>query len=78
LLSVSSIGLNPTFGAGPRTVESYILNFDRDIYNESVKLSFVKRIRDEKKFASVTELVGQIRQDVSNAEKLFHELKLSA
>jgi riboflavin kinase / FMN adenylyltransferase len=78
LLSVSSIGLNPTFGAGPRTVESYILNFDRDIYNESVKLSFVKRIRDERKFSSVTELVGQIRQDVSNAEALFRELKLSA
>jgi len=78
LLSVSSIGLNPTFGAGPRTVESYILDFDRDIYNESIKLYFVKRIRDEKKFASVTELVGQIQQDVSNAEALFRDLKLFA
>jgi riboflavin kinase / FMN adenylyltransferase len=77
LCSVSSIGLNPTFGAGPRTVESYILNFAESIYNESVKLSFVKRIRDEMKFASVTELVGQIRRDVSSAEALFRELKLS-
>jgi riboflavin kinase/FMN adenylyltransferase len=47
-LSVSSVGFNPTFGDGPRTVESFILNFEGDLYGESVKLSFVKRIRDEK------------------------------
>jgi len=68
LPSVTSIGLNPTFGAGSRTIESYILDFDRDIYGESVKLSFVARLRDEKKFASVESLVEQIRLDVVAAE----------
>ena len=43
LLSVSSVGVNPTFGAGPRTVESYILNFDEDIYGASIKLSLRKK-----------------------------------
>ncbi|HVO92375.1 MAG TPA: bifunctional riboflavin kinase/FAD synthetase [Terriglobales bacterium] len=71
LHSVSSVGLNPTFGAGPRTVESYILDFDEDIYGASVKLAFVKRIRDERKFASIEELITQIRGDVISAQTVF-------
>jgi riboflavin kinase/FMN adenylyltransferase len=78
LLSVSSVGLNPTFGAGPRTVESFIMEFDQDIYGESVRLSFIKRIRDERKFHSVDELVSQIRQDVHRAETVFHDLEIQA
>ena len=78
LLSVSSIGLNPTFGAGPRTVESFILDFDEDVYGESVRLSFIKRIRDELKFYSADELVAQIRQDVRSAEAIFHDLGIQA
>lgn len=74
LLSVSSIGLNPTFGAGPRTVESFIMGFDEDIYGESVRLSFIKKIRDELKFYSVDQLVSQIHQDVRSAETVFHDL----
>jgi riboflavin kinase/FMN adenylyltransferase len=76
LLSVSSVGVNPTFGDGPRTVESHILNFTDDIYGEAVQLSFVRRIRSEMKFASVDALVTQIRQDVSRAEEIFRALNL--
>jgi riboflavin kinase/FMN adenylyltransferase len=76
LPSVTSIGVNPTFGAGPRTVESFILNFAEEIYGESVRLSFVKRIREEKNFASVEELVGQIRRDVASSEAILRELEL--
>lgn len=78
LLSVSSVGLNPTFGAGPRTVESYIMNFDESIYGEDVRLSFVERLRAEAKFSSVPELIAQIRQDVSNAEAVFRALDIRA
>jgi riboflavin kinase / FMN adenylyltransferase len=73
-LSVSSIGVNPTFGAGPRTVESYILNFDRDIYGKKIKLAFVKKIREEKKFADVASLVAQIQEDVRSARADFDSL----
>jgi riboflavin kinase/FMN adenylyltransferase len=76
LLSVSSIGVNPTFGSGPRTVESYILDFNRDIYGAAVRLSFIKRIREERKFSSVAELVTQIRVDVQSAEEIFRDLKI--
>jgi len=78
LPSVSSVGVNPTFGEGPRTVESFILNFKRDIYGEAVKLSFVQRIREERKFSSVEELVGQIHEDVKCAETIFRELHVNS
>ncbi len=76
-LSVSNIGVNPTFGAGPRSVESFILDFDHDIYGESLKLYFVKRIREEKKFASVEQLVAQMHDDVKSARTIFKSLELS-
>lgn len=69
--SVSSVGVNPTFGDGPRTVESFILDFEGDIYGEWVKLSFVQRIRDEKKFAVIQDLVSRMHEDVKQAEDLF-------
>jgi riboflavin kinase/FMN adenylyltransferase len=77
LLSVSSVGLNPTFGAGPRTIESHILNFHEDIYGAHVKLAFVKKIRDERKFASTDELANQIRGDVASAQVIFETSHLA-
>jgi len=76
LLSVSSVGVNPTFGDGPRTIESYILNFTDDIYGEAVQLSFARRIRSEVKFATVDALIAQIRQDVISAETILTERDL--
>jgi riboflavin kinase/FMN adenylyltransferase len=77
LLSVSSIGINPTFGDGPRTVESFILDFDGDIYGERIKLSFVQRIRDEKKFEVVKDLVAQMHEDVEDARAALKAVGLS-
>ena len=78
LLSVSSIGRNPTFGPGPRTVESFIIDFDEAIYGKTVRLSFIKRIRDEVKFSSIPELIAQIRSDVQTAEAIFHDSSISS
>jgi riboflavin kinase/FMN adenylyltransferase len=75
-LSVSSIGVNPTFGDGPRTVESFIFDLDTNVYGESVKLFFVKRIRDEQKFATVEELIAQMHGDVDQAKAIFKRLRL--
>ena len=76
LPSVSSIGFNPTFGAGPRTVESFIMAFDENIYGETVRLSFVKRIRDEIKFSSVPDLISQIRSDARDAEAVLGDVEI--
>jgi riboflavin kinase / FMN adenylyltransferase len=77
-LSVSSVGVNPTFGGGPRTVESFILDFEGDLYGQAVKLSFVQRIRDEKNFAMVEDLITQMHEDVKRAKTMFKELGLAA
>ncbi|HXG51943.1 MAG TPA: bifunctional riboflavin kinase/FAD synthetase [candidate division Zixibacteria bacterium] len=70
--SVTSIGTNPTFGAGPRTVECFIFDFDRDIYEEPVTLSFVKRIREERKFDNVEDLIRQMETDVERARAILN------
>ena len=75
-LSVSSVGHNPTFGQGSRTVEAYILDFTQDIYGEPVKLSFVQRIREERRFAQIEELVTQMHEDVQAARAIFDQLSL--
>jgi riboflavin kinase / FMN adenylyltransferase len=75
-LSVSSVGHNPTFGNGLRTIEAYILDFAQDIYGESVKLSFVQRIREQRKFAQIEHLVTQMHEDVEAAREVFDELNL--
>jgi riboflavin kinase / FMN adenylyltransferase len=74
--SVSSVGVNPTFGAGPRTIETFIFDFDADIYGESVKLSFVKKIREERKFAAVEDLVAQMQDDAGRARAILEKLEL--
>lgn len=69
--SVTSIGVNPTFGDGPRTVESYVFDFSGDLYGRSVRLFWVEKIRDEKKFSSANLLVGQIKDDALRAREIL-------
>ena len=66
--SATSIGVRPTFGAGPRTVEAFILDFDKDIYQQSLTLDFVSRLREELPFSSTDALVQQIKEDVDLAQ----------
>lgn len=60
-----NIGFNPTFSEqGMMTVEAHILDFNGHLYGKKLRLSFVERIRDEKKFENPDELVTQIKKDV--------------
>ena len=69
--AVVSIGFRPTFYEIPeqQTIEAHILNFSDQIYEKQVKLQFISRLRDEKKFGSVKELIQQVRKDISDAEE---------
>lgn len=69
--SVINVGNNPTFGAKHITIESHILGFDSDIYNEYVRVSFVKRIRGDIKFKNTEELKEQIKKDVKTSESIL-------
>lgn len=66
LRGVASIGVRPTFDNGPRSVEVYLLDFDRDIYGATLGVEFVARLRDELRFASVDALIEQMGRDVVN------------
>lgn len=68
LRAVTNIGHNPTFEAGmERSIETFILDFNGDLYDKKVKLRFLKRIRDEERFSTVEELKRRIAEDVEIA-----------
>jgi riboflavin kinase/FMN adenylyltransferase len=70
--SVTNIGLRPTFGdALEPSVETFVLNWDGDLYGDVVRVRFLYRLRDERKFGSVDELKTQISRDVTRAESYF-------
>ena len=76
-MSVVNIGNRPTFYDQPflQKIEAHLLDFDQDIYNKDVRLSFIQRIRPEVKFENAEKLMEQIRQDIQFArEVLAHEL----
>jgi riboflavin kinase/FMN adenylyltransferase len=60
---ITSIGSNPTVDGKFTTLETYILDFDREIYGEKVEVSFIKKIRDMQKFHGVEELKSQLERD---------------
>jgi riboflavin kinase/FMN adenylyltransferase len=68
-----SVGFNPTFTPNKliASVEVHILDFEREIYGQDVRLEFVARLRDELKFDSVTALVEQISKDVEQTKTLL-------
>ncbi|QGU07657.1 Riboflavin biosynthesis protein RibF [Corynebacterium occultum] len=59
-----SVGTNPTFGDEQRSVESFILDRNADLYGHRAVVTFVKRLRGMEKFASVEQLLSAINQDV--------------
>lgn len=67
--SVTNIGFAPTFKDSPSlAVETHILDFCNDIYGESITVHFYKKLRDEKKFESVNDLITQIKLDVEQSK----------
>ena len=68
---VTNIGYNPTFGDEALSVETHLLDFSRDILGETIRVNFIKRLRDEKTYGSVEELADQIALDVKEAKELF-------
>ncbi len=63
VFGLTNIGTNPTVGGREKTIETFFLNFNEDLYNRPIRLEFLTRIRDEKNFNSVEELKKAIRND---------------
>jgi len=78
LASVTNIGIRPSFDGQNRTIESYIFDFDKDIYNQTFALEFVERLRPEKKFDGIDALISQITRDAEQARGLLAKEIISA
>lgn len=68
-----NIGTNPTFTPDKQTlsVEAYLLDFSEDIYDETVTLEFIQRLRNELKYDTVEALIEQIRKDVEQTRQIL-------
>jgi riboflavin kinase/FMN adenylyltransferase len=75
--SITNIGLRPTFGdVDSPVIETHLLDFDRDLYDSTLRLTFVQRLRDERTFPDVDALRAQIDADGRSARRLFGRISL--
>jgi len=70
--SVTNIGVRPTFGDALKpSVETHVIDWTGDLYGDVLRVRFLHRLREEKKFGSVAELKSQIERDVARAQRYF-------
>ncbi len=68
---VANVGVRPSFDNGERTVETYILDFEADIYGCDLVVEFVQRLRSEKRFTDIKDLITQIERDIAEARRIL-------
>jgi riboflavin kinase / FMN adenylyltransferase len=70
--SITNIGVRPTFEKDVEpSIESYLFDFERDLYGDVLRVRFLHRIRDERKFNGIEELKAQIQKDSARALNYF-------
>lgn len=74
LHGVASFGRRPTFDNGAPILETFIFDFDEEIYGETITISFVDWIREELKFDGIEPLIIQIKDDVDRAKAILKKL----
>ncbi len=79
--SVTNVGVRPTVDGLHHKIETHLLDFppqesdqSGDLYGQTITVEFLQRLRGEKRFAGVTELVAQIQADVRSARQVFQRL----
>jgi riboflavin kinase/FMN adenylyltransferase len=77
LNGVANVGYNPTFGNDALSVEAHLFDFQTDLYGDTIRVEFVRKIRDERKFESVDALIAQIAQDAEQARAIHAQLASS-
>ncbi len=71
--AVANIGVRPTFGGTETVLEVHLLDFDGDLYGHELCVTFVARIRDERRFDGADELIAQISADIGVARSLLEK-----
>ena len=75
LPGVASLGTRPTVDGKKTLLEVYLFDFDRDIYGQHLQVSFLHKLRDEARFATLDALKQQIARDVADAQQYFLRLQ---
>ena len=66
-----SVGVRPTFETGRGLlVEAFLLDYEGDLYGQELRIAFIKRLRGERRFSSVEELVAKMHEDVERAREV--------
>ena len=73
---VTNIGIRPTFNETEPTIETHLLRYSGDLYGRRVRLSFVQRLRDERRFENIDALRAQIEADRRRADHLFSRISV--
>ena len=76
--AATSIGVRPTFKDSEHAMETFILDFQGDLYKKQIRIEFVSRLRDEVKFDSIQGLQEQIDRDVNQTRAILQESRLGA
>lgn len=71
--SVTNIGTRPTFDNGERSVETFVLDWSGDLYGQRIRVEFIQKLRDERKFNGLEEIKTQLTLDVANARLALEE-----
>ncbi|MCS7179013.1 MAG: bifunctional riboflavin kinase/FAD synthetase [Anaerolineae bacterium] len=69
--TVINVGVRPTIAPDHLTVEAHLLDFEGDLYDQTLALDFIARLRDEQAFPSLNALVDQIQQDIARAREIL-------
>ncbi len=67
----ANVGYNPTFGGTELSVEAFLFDFNENIYEQAIRIRFIERLRDERRFSGPDELASQIRKDVEKAKEIL-------
>ena len=77
-LGVANLGTRPVFNEKKLLLEAHLFDFDKMIYGRHISVEFFRRLRDERKFSSIDELVAQIGTDIRTAREFFTEIDLQS
>ena len=73
-IAVTNVGTRPTVNGSHITIEPWILDFDGDLYGQTLQLDFYKFLRPEQKFASLEELKAEIQKNAAQTRKIFENM----
>jgi riboflavin kinase/FMN adenylyltransferase len=69
-----NVGIRPTFETGRGLlIESFLIDYDGDLYGQNLRVAFVSRLRGERRFPSVEDLIAQMHRDVDEAREICAE-----